>query len=74
MALAPEHRRPDPTAPYAFAAIEQIADGDWDHWLVTLKLAIDNRMQSPEFKAWVLSAAEIRAGESPAVPTTKEPR
>lgn len=48
---------------YAFAAVESIKAGEWDRYLVALRIAIQQRMTDPEWKRNILARAEFRAGE-----------
>lgn len=50
---------------YAFAAMEAIRGGVWDDWLHQLHAAMVQRQKTPEYKAAVLSGADIIVGDKP---------
>lgn len=52
---------PPGTAAAAFAATEAIRTGAWDRYLLTLHLALRQRLTDADFKRQILANAEIRA-------------
>jgi len=43
----------------AFAALEAIAAGEWDRFLLRLRAAIEQRRQTDEYKAHIVARSEV---------------